>query len=299
MAKTCRWRSSADRNSRGQRVRDRFRAGIIHGSSWSYCKSLMRSGRSVTERLSSILASWQVMESFLSNSSCFLAQPSWERVIRAAIFGDDSLSREKGFAFALWRNLVEGPQLFQETTSVVMGQKTSRTLINELIERLQDSRNNMLRWLSQRQQQSTNSSLTHSEDSGLQHIGLLSLIQMLGSGPTVDDTALLTIKGTLLMCYLVKCRLLYSLAPSQFYGLELECRKMAKEILQAKKHHYEDPQRGSIWSSSMSQSEWIAKGIVMTRDEWSKGWDGGHENVIESWKFKMWCIALGRSCSVK
>jgi hypothetical protein len=54
-----------------------------------------------------------------------------------------------------------------------------------------------------------------------------------------------------------------------------------------------DDSESLIRNLFISQSTWIAKGTVETKEIWSEGWED-REGVMEKWKFEAWCRAMGR-----
>jgi ribosomal protein L15E len=97
------------------------------------------------------------------------------------------------------------------------------------------------------------------------------------------------------MCYMIKSRLIFCLRPAQYYCLEEECQRLATEIMLYKEHQACDRNGKLVWTSSMSQSEWIARGVIDTKDAWSQGWET-RARAIERWKFRDWCKSIGRVC---
>jgi hypothetical protein len=231
------------------------------------------------------------MEAFLSNTDCFLAETSWANVLGSAISSDDSDLPTKQHCSDLWRSLVHGPTLFKAVTIAIFTPWNLEHTIEELIDLVEKSRQGLLRWLRQAlQMQSMQPRLSEACT-----ISVFTLFEMLERGLGVENPTLLTLKGTFVMCYMTKVRLLFSLAPSRYYHLELECQRLATEIMRSKQHQDRDQDGQLVWSSTMSQSEWIAKGVLATRKAWGEGWEDRH-GLIEKWKFKAWCKSIGRLC---
>ena len=233
-----------------------------------------------------------VMEAFLDNKACFLTEDRWEQVLRLAVFSDESLANQRNLAFDLWSYLLQGPKLFRETTDIICGDNHTPTIITEdLIQRLAQCRVGLLSWLSASQRQ---------EDcgpEGPQRGGdcFALLLEMLGDGGKARNHTQLTLRGTFIMCLILKTRLLYSLAPSRFPDLEEECQTLAAKIVESEHRKGDNENEKATWTSFMSQSVWIAKGILETKSSWCEV-RGQREGVIEKWKFEAWCKAIGRKC---
>lgn len=236
------------------------------------------------------------MEAFLNNTPCFLAEDRWLQVMHSAISHDESFADQKDLIFSLWSYLVHGPQLFMETTDMILSHDPpSQILIENLITRLEKSRNGLSWWLGQARKR------TCSE---------VAEVELCGDGlalpwpkPEVGKLSpayvtQLALRGTYTMCYILKARLLYSLAPSRFRYLEIECQNLASRIINTMQDSTRDTEGAVVGSLFMSQSTWIAKGILQTKDTWSQGWEG-HQGMIEKWKYEAWCRAIGRKSPLR
>jgi hypothetical protein len=229
------------------------------------------------------------MEAFLSNTPCFLADDRWLQVMHSAIYSDEVFGDQKDLIFNLWGYLVHGPKLFKETTDIILSPTApSQPIIEDLVERLMKSRNGLISWLGQARKVSCprNAVIESCGDSlplpwPKPESGKL--------GPSYITQ--LALRGTYTMCRILKSRLLYALAPSRFHYLELECQNHASTIISRMQNSTKD--EGLIGTMFMSQSTWIAKGILETKDAWNDGWEG-REGMIEKWKFQAWCSAIGR-----
>ena len=232
------------------------------------------------------------MESFLNNTSCFLDDERWLRVMHSAICKDESLAGQQSLIFNLWGYLVSGPRLFMETIDIIFSPKTPpQCVIDELLERLMRARNGLLWWLSQARELAGGSRNGELESCGDDLTLFWPMFE--NSSLASGDITQLTLRGTYTMCHILKARLLYSLAPSRFRHLEVECQKWARKIIDLRPSASKDRGGKLIWSVFMSQRNWIAKEILETKDAWSEGWEG-REGVIERWKFGAWCRAIGR-----
>jgi hypothetical protein len=232
------------------------------------------------------------MEAFLNNTSCFLAEEPWQQVIRSAIYDDESFADQKDLIFSLWSYLVHGPKLFKETTDMIFSANTPPPrVINDLVDRLVKGRNGLLHWMRQAQELI---GWRREELDGPGDGIALPWPMSENSGLGSNDATHLALQGTYTVCHLVKARLIYSLAPSRFHHLEAECQKLARRIIDLRQTPSKDPSKRLIESLFISQSTWIAKGILETKEAWSEGWET-REGVIEKWKFEAWCRVIGRN----
>ena len=220
----------------------------------------------------------------MDNKACFLAEDRWQQVLRQAVFSDNSLACYKSFAFSLWSYLVHGPGLFKETTDIVCSPSTPRPVIEDLMERLLECRIGLLKWLDSARMMETGKSKDN--------VNRASECWILEDGLDYGNIAQLTLRGTFIMCLILKTRLLYALAPSQFPELELECQILAQKTIESEQHQGENQ---ATWTSFRSQSAWLAKGILATKQSWGEV-GKERDGVIEKWKFEAWCKAIGRKC---
>jgi hypothetical protein len=128
------------------------------------------------------------MEAFLTNTECFLMSPSWKQVLRSAISSDESDLDDKAHCFALWVNLVHGPELFKAVTETVLAPQRSIRQVNELIQLVQSSRYGLLEWL-RKTLRVYGMVQSESEQS---NASVLTLFHMLEQGLGVGNSALLT-----------------------------------------------------------------------------------------------------------
>jgi hypothetical protein len=225
------------------------------------------------------------MEAFLGNKESFLTQDQWQQVLRLAVFSDDSLTSQKSLTFTLWSYLIHGPKLFKETTDVICSSYAPEDVVEDLIQRLIKCRIGLLQWLDAAHQLENGEPVRHEEMHTSPH-------WILEDSLNTGDILQLTLRGTFTMCFILKTRLLYALAPSRFQELEVECQRLAQKIVSSQQHQGENQ---ITWTSFMSQSAWIAKGILATKRSWGEGCTQ-RDGLIDRWKFEAWCKAIGRKC---
>lgn len=233
---------------------------------------------------------FQVMEAFLTNTPCFLADERWLQVLRTAICRDISFSDQQDVALGLWGNLVIAPQVLKETTDLILSSEHAEPeVFDKLVERIMRARENLRLWLLKAHRLSESG---HGPPEGLGD-GLAFAWPRFEAGKHSSAYAnQLALQGTCLMCRIFKARLLYALAPARFHHLEVECQELAERVM-ALERHSPDEEGVAIWSLFMSQCTWIARGILETKDTWSDGCQH-REGMIERWKFQAWCLSIGR-----
>ncbi|KAH8822050.1 hypothetical protein F5884DRAFT_110262 [Xylogone sp. PMI_703] len=235
-----------------------------------------------------------VMDALLSNSSCFLTEGRWQRVMRLAIYNDESLTGQKDLAFTLWSHLVRVPKYFKDTTDIVFSPyPVPQAIIDDITSRLWNGLDALLWWVSRAELQTSSQGETPEVCKDDLHL----------RWPTFESTTLnsrsvnhMALWGTYTMCIILKAHLLFALAPSRFHHLEVSCQKMSGDIISFRQHSTRDENGKHIWGLYMSQSSWIANGILDTKDIWSEGWED-RDGVIERWKFEAWCKSIGIRCS--
>ncbi len=129
--------------------------------------------------------------------------------------------------------------------------------------------------------------------------------EVVASSPPGARIHAVEIQGTLILCRLMKTRLLFSLAPAQFCAMEMESQKLARQVLDLERHlgeHQDDWILGGLF---MSQTIWIARATMETHGIWMRGLardepqaDAPHGGMIAQWKFNAWCHAMGRRVGV-
>ena len=100
--------------------------------------------------------------------------------------------------------------------------------------------------------------------------------------------------GTYVLCRILKARLLVALSPVRFHSLEAECQNLAGRILGLRRALTKDNGEQLRDHLFISQSIWIAKGIVETKNIWCERQEA-RDAMIEKWKFEAWCKAIGRT----
>jgi len=113
------------------------------------------------------------------------------------------------------------------------------------------------------------------------------------SGPDHhEDSIHIALRGTFTTCRLLKARLLVALDPVRFHHLEVECQELAARITSLGDYQH---RIGSLVTSLfMSQSTWIARSVLDTREVWGYNQSFGHQGMVERTKFQAWCHAMGR-----
>lgn len=226
--------------------------------------------------------------------------------MHAAISSDESFAGQHDLVFTLWSHLVGGPGLFMETTALICsssGQPPPPQAIEEVIRRLLRDRQSLLDWLGAAQRhlglRLDDQGETYLDNSIFSPVHATAMMLdrsgsntsgVTGSSQTIT---LLALRGTYILARIIKARLLFALAPARFHALEVECQNLAERVLELREYLTEED-GGLVGNFFMSQSSWIAKGILETRRSWSEGWD--NDGTIEKWKFRAWCKAIGRKC---
>lgn len=106
----------------------------------------------------------------------------------------------------------------------------------------------------------------------------------------------LEIEGTLILCRLMKLRLLFALAPARFYAMEIESQNLASQIMKLDEQLSEQKEGRIMGGLFMSQTTWIARATIETRDIWKTAVES--KGMIVKWKFEAWCYAMGRRTSI-
>mgnify|MGYP001256619078 FL=1 len=231
----------------------------------------------------------QVMEALLSNKSCFLAEDAWKEVIRSVIHSDDSLSDHKDLAIALWGHLVNGPGRFKEVTDAISSATPpSQSEIDGIIRRLQFDRDRLLGWLTM--------AGTLPDLQGIQpeadQYGFMFPRHLCKTNP--NHNSRLALWGTYVMCRILKSRLLVAMAPRRFSTLEVECQHLVSRIMSLRQ--MTSTGEGLVDTLFVSQSTWMAGGILATRDSWSEKHLNAGDGMIDRRRFHEWCVSIGRVC---
>jgi hypothetical protein len=235
--------------------------------------------------------SLQVTEAFLSNKLCFLAEEPWLQVIRSAIWNDESFTEQKDLVFGLWGRLVRGPKHLRDATEMILSSvPPPQEDIDDLIEHIVDNRQYLLQWLHQMQQKIGSQ---HGKVEEIQDVNDLPWQPFESGNYGPRDINYLALQGASFMCLLLKDRVLFSLSPSRFHHLEVECQDLAGRIVGLSQNSTEYEGKKFVWSLITPQGIWIAKGILKTKDTVSEGWQD-QKGMMEKQKFKAWCRAIGR-----
>ena len=219
--------------------------------------------------------------------------------MRSAIAGDDSFAGKHDLVFNMWSHLVGGPGVFKDVTDLIClpaTQPAPQSAIDRVIRRLRDERQKLVDWLEAAQQ---HAGLVVSTGEVWLNEFLFPQVQSvqateLGDGALhcPQQVTLLALRGTYILCRLIKARLLYALAPARHCDLEVECQNLAQRVMRLREDLALDKSRGLVGSFFMSQSAWVAEGILKTRASWSESWSG--DGTIARWRFEAWCRAIGR-----
>jgi hypothetical protein len=230
----------------------------------------------------------QIMEAFLNNRSCFLVQDKWQRVMRSAIYSDESLEGQKEQAFTLWGSLSRLPEEFSNVTDLIKQQNPPRGRLDALMERLQIALANLIRWQAHAQRVSNlqDVEIDRDDDSFF-----YSWWKVGSRTHPAERVTQLGLQGTFIACRMIKSRLLYALAPSRFHHLENECQVLAAQIIEMGQRPMQYDGGQLIWGTILAQCIWIAKGIVQTRDVWNEGWEN-QQGTIDEWKYEIWRSAI-------
>lgn len=209
----------------------------------------------------------------------------------SAIHRDESLAQQRDLVLGLWSHLVGGPQRFKEVTDLISSPTPpAQSAIDDLVEQILEERDALVYWVKVARRRS-NSPEEELEEG---RYGAIFPRPPLEEGrPSSECATQLALLGTYLACRLVKSRLLVALSPSRFRGLEVECQYLAGRIMSLRLTPPENDGERLLQTLFISQSCWMAKGIVETKKSW--GEEQEHQGpMIEKWKFEAWCNAIGR-----
>jgi hypothetical protein len=233
------------------------------------------------------------MDAFLNNKPCFLGEKRWVQVIHSAICSDEAFTHQRELVFALWGHLVEGPKMFKEVTDLITSSNPPpRCIIDSSIETILEDRDGLLYWSKEAQK------LPSSLRGGLEICSqgtacFWPKFQYRSRNP--QQITQLALWGTYALCRMIKGRLLVALSPSRFHALESEIQLLAGRIIELSQVAITNESERVVDQMFLSQSIWIAKAIVETKDTWSKRPEDGGA-MIERWKFEAWCSVIGRTC---
>jgi hypothetical protein len=231
------------------------------------------------------------MEAFSTNTRCFLADKRWLHVLRVAVRSAGFSLDQQHWASALWEGLVIGPQAFRETTDIILSEDPEKaTRAEKVIDLMLFARERLLKWLVRSHPNSSaDRELARRLEDGL---AFAFPSHPRGKQRTSSTYAnQLALQGACLLSRMLKARSLYALAPARFYHLEIECQELAERIM-AMKERTSIEDSAAIWSLFISQCNWVAQGVLETKDKWSDGCQF-REGMIEKWKFREWCLSIG------
>jgi hypothetical protein len=117
-----------------------------------------------------------------------------------------------------------------------------------------------------------------------------------GSNGNSSQVNPLEIEGTMIICRLMKLRLLFALDPARFSAMEVESQILANQIMCFDKQLSKDKEGRVLGGLFMSQTTWIARATIETYDMWKTAAEG--KGMIAKWKFEAWCCAMGRRINV-
>lgn len=236
------------------------------------------------------------MSAFLNNTTCFLEKEQWQALIREAVSEDLTLAQDKDFALALWGGLIEMPKLFHQTTELLLSPSPPpQKDFDDLIGRLLAKRKNLEIWLSSiKKRPIVKVACGLGEDQyGVVRFTTNFNYRILGPWCLTR----VALRGTYVVCRMVKSRLLYALSPSTFRDSEIEAQGIAHRIINLEEEMASFKDSALVWNQYMAQGTWIAKGIVETKDLWSEGWET-NQGPIERCKFEKWNQIIGRKLLV-
>jgi hypothetical protein len=233
------------------------------------------------------------MDAFLNNKSCFLAEDRWKEVLLSAICNEESFTEQRDLILGLWGHLVDGPKWFKEVTDLIVPPTSPppQTEIDDLIEKLLKNRNNLLGWASIAQTQFSSS---NGESKIYNQATEVAWPILQSNKCSSQHIAQLALWGTYVLCRILKDRLLVALSPVRFQFLETESQDLAGRILGLRQTITKDDSEQLRDHLFVSQSIWIAKGVVGTKDIWCERQEA-RDGIIEKWRFEAWCKAIGRA----
>lgn len=216
--------------------------------------------------------------------------------MHAAMSHDPSIPRDQQhLIYALWSHIVEGPGLFRLVTDLVLSKTPPCSdVVETTIQRIQSDVDHLRKWLdmartlglateASRLERDVSLGIWSGESSSRPRVRLSSPV----------------LQGTYVTCFIIKTRLLSSLSPMRFSGLEAECQELAGEVVRMHSNTARQEDEGVFGGLYMSQTYWMAKGTADTKDIWMTDLvdnlpDGKGDGMVEKWKFEEWCRAVGR-----
>ncbi|KJR88932.1 uncharacterized protein SPSK_07254 [Sporothrix schenckii 1099-18] len=270
-----------------------------------------------------------VMDAFLGNKACFLAEDAWMALLRSAILDDPALAPVQDLSLAMWSHIVTGPAKFKTVTDLVMAAPAPRApdprARDAIIAHLLADRASLVGWMDRAMR---HPAICEDDFEADDVYGIVFPRLTTGTrGSTggrrnaddkdahcrLDRVTQLSLWGTNIVCRILKSRLLVAMAPARFRALEAECQYLAARVMQldagaaaaaANKSTGVGSGLGDVLKTSfVSQNTWIVRGVLETKDIWSQdsdvsgdgNGDCAEDKMIEKWKFEAWCRAIGRT----
>ncbi|UKZ91868.1 uncharacterized protein TrAFT101_006838 [Trichoderma asperellum] len=246
-----------------------------------------------------------VTESFLNNKTCFLTEEPWKKVLRTAICHDPTIPPEQSkLIYRLWSSLIFGPNIFKMVTSLVLSPtEPSESDIEAAIEKIQKDLTYLRMWEDLLRQQQQAQSPIDRDESG-DNVKFVFAAPAWSKGKNFMPWPVL--RGTFMMCGMLKRRLLVSLAPSRFPHVEAEAQALAETTLELNSNPATRKEDGLLGGLFLAQTVWVAKAVLTTKDIWNEtvadasrmtSEENERGPIIEQWKFRIWCKELGRKVS--
>jgi hypothetical protein len=239
---------------------------------------------------------FKVTESFLNNKICFLTEEPWKKVLRTAICHDPTIPAEQSqLIFRLWYSLIFGPNVFKMVQSLILSpEEPQPNDIEAAIKRIERDLVYLNIWehLLQQQQSSADESSPSNRF----------VLAAPNWGKARNYMPWPILRGTFMMCGMLKRRLLVSLVPSRFAHIEAESQALAEVALELNTNQVTRKEDGLMGGLFLAQTIWVAKAIIGTKDMWAHAIEadklelkeGDQGPMVEKWKFRLWCKALGR-----
>jgi hypothetical protein len=240
-----------------------------------------------------------VMDAFLGNKACFLAEDGWTSLIQSVIQDDPTLAHLQDLSLAIWSHIVTGPGKFKAVTDMVLASTPPSPSVREtIIGYLQQDRTSLVNWMEHAKERPGMRDNDFETDDvyGI----LFPRLAFEQRHASVDRVTRLSLWGTNIMCRILKTRLLVAMAPARFRALEDECQYLAAKVVSldqvAAASDMGTGIGGVLKTAFVSQNTWIVRGVIDTKDTWSQQEEGkeSEDKMIDKWKFEAWCQAIGR-----
>lgn len=240
-----------------------------------------------------------VMDAFLGNKACFLAEDGWTKLVQSVIQDDPTLTHLQDLSLAIWSHIVTGPGKFKAVTDLVLSSIPPDPSVREaIIGYLQSDRASLVGWM---ERAKTRPGMRDNDFEVDDVYGIMfPRVAFEQCDASVDRVTRLSLWGTNIMCRILKTRLLVAMAPGRFRELEEECQYLAAKVVSLDAVAADDISTGIggvLKTSFISQNTWIVRGVIETKEIWAQDDnEGGEEEdkMIDKWKFEAWCKAIGR-----